>query len=96
MRSLLWILFIGLMQADANPLLLEQLPEGKLPANLKVIKVGPGALGKVRVTTENVPHPTTGVTEKQRILEITGGGATADHYTLVLLDQPAYLSLIHI
>ena len=45
MRSLLWILFIGLMQADANPLLLEQLPEGKLPANLKVIKVGPGALG---------------------------------------------------
>jgi len=93
MRSLLWILFIGLMQADANPLLLNQLAEGKLPANLKVIKVGPGALGKVRVTTENVPHPTTGVTEKQRVLEITGGDAAAGHYTLVILDQPAYSSL---
>ena len=81
MRSLLWILFIGLMQADANRFL-EQLPEGKLPANL-VIKVGPGALGKVRVTTENVPHPATGVTEKQRILEITGSGRRR-HYTLVL------------
>ena len=57
--------------------MLEQLPEGKLPANLKVIKVGPGALGKVRVTTENVPHPTTGVTEKQRVLEITGGDAAS-------------------
>ena len=93
MRSLLWILFIGLMQAEANPLLLEQLPEGKLPANLKVIKVGPGVLGKVRVTTENVPHPTNGVTEKQRVLEITGGDATASHYTLVLLNKPVYSNL---
>ena len=47
------------MIAYANPLSMDQLPEGKPTANLKVIKVGPGALGKVRVTTEHVPHPTT-------------------------------------
>ena len=93
MRSLLWILLIGLTQADANPLSLGQLPEGKVPANLKVIKVGPGAVGKVRVTMETVPHPTTGVTEKQRVLEITGGDASANHYTLVLLNQPLYSGL---
>ena len=93
MRSLLWILLIGLTQADANPLSLGQLPEGKVPANLKVIKVGPGAVGKVRVTMETVPHPTTGVAEKQRVLEITGGDAAANHYTLVLLNQPLYSGL---
>lgn len=93
MRSLLWILLIGFTQADANPLSLDNLPDGKLPAHLKIIKVGPGALGRVRVTKENVPHPTTGVVEEQRILEITGGDAAAGHYTLVLLEQPVYRGL---